>query len=149
MCPLAAEHDPKIRKQTIKIVSKPSSLDKIEITTDLDVLTDDDSADLTEQYVEKHRRSSRIKQKSDIIRTIRTRVKRVKTSQSLSSLGSSDINMGGSCSSQLEECKAKVKSLEEKIKLYESGITAHEMKSSQTNLGLVNFGVENSNNGDC
>ena len=42
-----------------------------------------------------------------------------------------------------------MKSLEEKIKLYESGITAHEMKSAQTNLGLVNFGVENSNNGDC
>ena len=67
--------------------------------------------------------------------------------QSLS-LGSTDINMEGICSSQLEECKAKVKSLEEKIKLYESGITAHEMKSSQTNLGLVNFGVKNSNNGD-
>ena len=39
--------------------------------------------------------------------------------------------------------------LEEKIKLYKSGITAHGMKSTQTNLGLVNFGVENSNNGDC
>ena len=73
----------------------------------------------------------------------------MKTSQSLSSLGSSDINMGGSCSSQLEECKAKVKSLEEKIKLYESGITAHEMKSSQTNLGLVNLGFENLTKGDC
>ena len=75
-------------------------------------------------------------------------MKTSKITQSLS-LGSTDINMGGSCSSVLEECKAKVKSLEEKIKLYESGITAHEMKSSQTNLGLVNFGVENSNNGDC
>ena len=41
----------------------------------------------------------------------------------------------------------KVKALEEKIKLYESGITAHEMKSSQTNLGLFNFRVENSNDG--
>ena len=78
--PLAAEHDPKITKQNNKErnVSKPSSLGKIEITTDLDVLTDDDSADLTEQYVEKPRRSSRIKQKSDIIRTIWTRVKRVR-----------------------------------------------------------------------
>ena len=132
-----------------KNVSKPSSLGKIEITTDLDVETDDDSPDLTEHYVEKPRRSSRIKQKPDIIRTIRTRGKRVKTSQSLSSLGTSDINMGGSCSKQLEECNGKVKSLEEKIKLYESWITAHEMKSSQTNLGLVNFGIENSNNGDC
>ena len=71
----------------------------------------------------------------------------MKTAQSLYSLGTS--NMGGSCSKQLEECKTKVKALEEKIKLYESGIKAHEMKSSQTNLGLVNFGVENSNNGDC
>ena len=67
--PLAAEHDPKITKQNNKErnVSKPSSLSKsIEITTDLNVLTDDDSADLTEQYVEKPRRSSRIKQKPDI-----------------------------------------------------------------------------------
>ena len=71
----------------------------------------------------------------------------MKTAQTLYSLGTS--NMGGSCSKQLEECKEKVKALEEKIKLYESGITAHEMKSTQTNLGLVNFGVENSNNGDC
>ena len=82
-----------------------------------------------------------------MIHTITARVKRVKTAQPHYSLGTS--NMGGSCSKQLEECKTKVKSLEEKIKLYESGITAHEMKSSQTNLGLVNFGVENSNNGDC
>ena len=82
-----------------------------------------------------------------MIRTITTHVKRVKTAQPLHSLGT--FNMGGSCYKQLEECKTKVKSLEEKIKLYESGITAHEMKSSQTNLGLVNFGVENSNNGDC
>ena len=60
--------------------------------------------------------------------------------------------MGGSCSTQLAECNEKGKALEERIKLYESGVTdvnVHEMKSSQTNLGLVNVGVENSNNGDC
>ena len=78
--PLAAEHDPKITKQNNKNVSKPSSLGKIEKTTDLDVETDDDSADLTEHYVEKPQRSSRIMQKLGTIRTIRTRVKRVKTS---------------------------------------------------------------------
>ena len=69
----------------------------------------------------------------------------MKTAQPHYSLGTS--NMGGSCSKQLEECKEKVKALEERIKLYESGVTVHEMKSSQTNLGLVNVGVENSNNG--
>ena len=66
---------------------------------------------------------------------------------SSTSLGTS--NMGGSCSTQLEECKGKVKALEERFKLYESGVTAHIRRSSQTNLGLVNVGVENSNNGDC
>ena len=74
--PLAAEHDPKITKQNNKNVSKPSTLGKIEIPTNLDVQTDDDIADLTEQYVEKPqagpRRSSRIKQKPDTICTIRT-----------------------------------------------------------------------------
>ena len=74
--PLAAEHDPKIIKQNNKNVSKPSTLGKIEIPTNLDVQTDDDIADLTEQYVEKPqagpRRSSHIKQKPDTIRTIRT-----------------------------------------------------------------------------
>ena len=71
----------------------------------------------------------------------------MKTAQPHYSLGTS--NMGGSCSTQLEECKEKVKALEERIKLYESGVTVHEMKSSQTNLGLVNVGLENSNNCDC
>ena len=47
--PLAAEHDPKITKQNNKNVSKPSTLGKLEITTNLDVKTDDDIADLTEQ----------------------------------------------------------------------------------------------------
>ena len=140
--------DPKIIKQNNKNVSKQSTLGKIEIPNNLDVQTDDDIADSTEQYVEKPqagpRRSSRIKRKPEMIRTITTRVKQVKTAQPLYSLCT--YNMGGSCSKQLEECKSKVKSLEEKIKLYESGITAHEMKSSQTNLGLINFGVENSNN---
>ena len=50
--------------------------------------------------------------------------------------------MGGSCSSQLEACKARVKELEEKLKLHESGTTSNEMKSSQTNQGLVIFGVD-------
>ena len=43
-----------------------------------------------------------------------------------------------------------MKVLEARIKLYEAGVTdanVHEMRSSQTNLGLVNVGVENSNNG--
>ena len=39
--------DPKITKQNNKNVSKPSTLGKIEITTNLDVQTDDDIADLT------------------------------------------------------------------------------------------------------
>ena len=142
-------HDPKVAKHNHKErdISKPSLLGKsIEITTDLNVLTDDDSADLTEkQNVEKPRRSLHIqKHKSDTIRTIRSSI-----TQSLSSIGSSDITMGGSCSTQLEACKAKVKALEEKLKVHESGITSNEMKSSQTNLGLVSFGVENSTNGDC
>ena len=72
-----------------------------------------------------------------MICTITTRVKRVKTAQPHYSLGTS--NMGRSCSTQLEECKEKVKALEERIKLYESGVTVHEMKSSQTNLGLRNW----------
>ena len=76
------------------------------------------------------------------------RVKKVRTTQLQDSLDTSI--MGSSCSTQLEECKEKVKSLEARIKLYEAGITdvnMHEMHSSQTNLGLVNVGVENSNNG--
>ena len=42
-----------------------------------------------------------------------------------------------------------MKALEERIKLYDSSVTVHKMKSSQTNLGLVNVGVENSNNDGC
>ena len=110
--PLAPEQDPKVAKYNHKErdISKPSLLGKsIEMTntTDLpDVLTNDESADLTEKLnVEKPRRSSRIqKHKSDSIRFIRSRVKRVRTSSitSLSSIGSPDITMGGSCSTQLQ-----------------------------------------------
>ena len=61
--------------------------------------------------------------------------------------------MGSSCSSQLTEEKKKVKNLEARIKLYEARITdssMHEMHSSQTNIGLLNMGTENSSNGcDC
>ena len=74
--PLAAEHDPQVIKQNNKNVSKSSTLGKIEIPTNLDVQTDDDIADSTEQYVEKPqagpRRSSHIKHKPDKIRTVRT-----------------------------------------------------------------------------
>ena len=116
---LAPEHDPKVAKHNHKErdISKPSLLGKsIEITTDLTyVLTNDEIADLMEkQNVEKPRRSSHIqKHKLYTIRTIRSRVKRVRTSSitSLSSIGSPDIIMGGSCSTQLEACKAKVKAL--------------------------------------
>ena len=158
--PLAPEHHPKVAKYNHKEgdISKPSLLGKsIEMTntTDLpDVLTNDESADLTEKLnVEKLPRYSRIqKHKSDSIRSIRPRIKMVRTSSitSLSSIGSPEITMGGSCSTQLEMGKAKVKALEEKLKLHESGITtSNEMRSSQTNLGLVSFGLETSTNGDC
>ena len=76
LCPLAAEHDPKIIKQNNKNVTKPSTLGKIEIPTNLEVEADDDIADSTEQYVEKPqagpRRSSRINRKPEMIRTITT-----------------------------------------------------------------------------
>ena len=75
------------------------------------------------------------------------RVKKVRTTQLQDSLGTSI--MGSSCSTQLEECKKKVKNLEARIKLYEASITddnMHKMHSSQTNIGLVNVGAENSNN---
>ena len=58
--------------------------------------------------------------------------------------------MGSSCSTQLTECQKKVKNLEARVKLYEAGITdssMHEMHSSQTNIGLLNVGTENSSNG--
>ena len=106
-------------------------------------MSNDDTSDVTEKEVEKSpagpRRSSRIRRGREMICNITARVKRVKTVQPQDSLGTS--NMGSSCSTQLEECKEKMKVLEARIKLYEAGVTdanVHEMRSSQTNLGLVN-----------
>ena len=41
LCPLATEHDPKIIKQNNNNVTKPSTLGKIEIPTNLEVEGDD------------------------------------------------------------------------------------------------------------
>ena len=76
------------------------------------------------------------------------RVKKVRTTQFQDSLNTPI--MGSSCSTQLAEFEKKVKNLEARVKLYEAGITdasMHEMHSSQTNIGLVNVGTENSSNG--
>ena len=60
--------------------------------------------------------------------------------------------MGGSCSckdtkKELAACEKKVKSLEQLISAY-TGKT-NNMKSSQTNLGILSIGVEQSTNENC
>ena len=65
MRPLAAEHDPQAIKQSNKNVTKPSEPGKIDIPTNLEAMSDDDTAaDMTEE-VEKSRagprRSGRIR----------------------------------------------------------------------------------------
>ena len=145
--PLAAEHDPRETKKSNKFVTQPIEMntgsEKIYTQTNLEALNDDTAAesgsDITEEIGKSRapRRSDRIKRDREITGATRIRVKKVSTTDSL--------NMGGSCSSQLTE--------EAHIKLYEAGITdssMHEMHSSQTNIGLLNVGTENSSNGcDC
>ena len=71
MRPLAAEHYPQVIKQNLKNVTKSSELGKIEIPTNLEAMSNDDTADVTEKEVEKSqagpRRSCHIRRDWEII----------------------------------------------------------------------------------
>ena len=53
--------------------------------------------------------------------------------------------MGGSCSSELDETKKENKQLKNRIMLYEAGITDSSIHASQTNIGLLNLSSESNN----
>ena len=57
--------------------------------------------------------------------------------------------MGGSCSSELEELKKENKLLKNRIMLYENGITDSSIHASQTNIGLLNVSSESNNECSC
>ena len=57
--------------------------------------------------------------------------------------------MGGSCSSDLDEMKKENKQLKNRIMLYEAGITDSSIHASQTNIGLLNLSSEQNSECTC
>ena len=57
------------------------------------------------------------------------------------------LEMGGSCSSELDDLKKQNQQLKNRVTLYENGITDASLHASQNNIGLLN--ISNESNSEC
>ena len=89
----------------------------------------------------KPRRSDRLLKRRNIVK----KVSRSTTQQEKTSVK----EMGGSCSSDLDETKKENKQLKNRIMLYEAGITDSSIHASQTNIGLLNLSSESNSECTC